>query len=129
MASTIGTLLTASYCMFLALEFLALMLLRDLVLLLGVLRPIQWAQQIIVRCLRNQVSAASKRQQLTSLLLRMLIQDIVLYMLSATLLLHWRQWWPWFTCAMAIVLLSMAQMWREYVKEIAPDSPADGTAV
>lgn len=133
MTSTIGTLLTASYCMFLSLELLSLGVLRDIVLLLCVLRPIQWTQQFLVRYLRSRLNSAAKRQQLTSLLMRMLVMDSVLYMLCATALQRWHLWWPWFSFAMAMVVLSMGQMWHEYFKEIAPElsSPSllDDTAV
>lgn len=132
MSSATSTLLTASYSMLLALEVLSLLALQDLILLLCVLRPAQCGQQYLVYHLRTRLSAgSSKRQQLTTLLMRLLAMDAVLYMLCATLLYQWRRFWPWFACALAIAFLSLAQMWREYAKEInrQEEAPNDGTPV
>lgn len=126
MTSTTATLLSVSYATLLSLELLALMLLGDALLLLCV-RPIQWAQQALVRYLRHRVSSQkAKRAQLTSLLLRLLCLDCLLYMPCATALLHWRQM-DWFLWAAVPLGLAVAQLWREYFKEIA--FPDDGAAV
>jgi hypothetical protein len=121
MTSTTATLLTCSYASLLALELLAL-LLGDAALLMLCLRPVQWAQQALVRYLRHRTTR-EKRAQLTALLLRMLALDCLLYMPCATVLLHWRLW-GWFAVAALPACLAVAQMWREYVKEIVTE---DGT--